>query len=101
EKKTGYKNAHVITSSRFKYFADQGPSPHGDAFPRLSKLIENLTQGSRVNHRFELQEEINQFIDKAQKVRTGFRATPIPKVRCERSCDQDDVYVAPKCLRTC
>ena len=97
EKKTGYRNAHVIVSRKFRYFADRGPSPHQDAFGRLANLIMNLTQGSRVNHRSELLSEINRFMDKAWEHRQWFRATPIPKSRCQRSCDQDDVYIAPKC----
>lgn len=97
EKQTGYKNAHVILSREFRYFADRGPSPRQDAFARLANLIANLTQGSRVNHRSELLPEINRFMDKAWEHRRRFRATPIPKLRCQRSCDQDDVYIAPRC----
>ncbi|HWZ44143.1 MAG TPA: hypothetical protein VNW97_11735 [Candidatus Saccharimonadales bacterium] len=97
EKETGYKNASVILADKFKYFADQGPSPHEGAFGHLSKLIITLKQGSRVNHQSELLAEIYRFRQLAWEARPRFAATPIPKVRCLRSCDQDDAYVAPKC----
>jgi hypothetical protein len=90
EKQNGYKNARVLLSTHFRYFASKGPSPHQQGFDHLSELISKLTQGHRVNHTEELLAEINEFVANAWCHKPKIDETPIPKLRSKRSCDQDD-----------
>lgn len=93
----GYPNARVLMSCEFRYFAEPGPLPTSSDFPGLLNALRKLTQGSRVNHSAPLQEEVNEFVQKAWKHPGGDASTPVPERHCDDHCDQDDGVIECEC----
>jgi putative DNA base modification enzyme with NMAD domain len=53
-----FENAYVLLSKNFRYFGKRGTTEYKYRFPAIKKLVENLTQGHRVNHSQKLRKEL-------------------------------------------
>ena len=94
---SGYQNAHVLLSRKYKYFADSGPTPHVRELPVLSRMIFLLNQGHRIRYSKGLSEEIRTFAAMAWSLKSPFKSTPVPEARCEQICDQGRDYTTVTC----
>lgn len=95
-----YSRAHVLLSEgteSFRYFRDKCPVGYKKEFPLLTSLIQNLTQGHRVNFEPELRAELRRFIARIWDVPSAYRRTPVPDTVCDHKCGADDDVVGFEC----
>jgi hypothetical protein len=88
-----YKRANVLISEgteNFRYFRCDCSLDYKTQFPELKRLIENLTQGHRVNLSTELRSEVELLVKQVFRMRSIHSRTPVPEVSCGHSCSRDD-----------
>jgi len=70
-----FNNAYVLISRNFRYFGSKGTDEYKKRFVAIKRLIENLTQGHRLNHsarvRSELMQLKNEMWKKYRQMRIG------------------------------
>lgn len=57
-KRPNYPRANVLLSKDFRYFGRNGTADYKRAFPRIAKAVNRLGQGARVNHSYQLRDEL-------------------------------------------
>jgi hypothetical protein len=67
----GFKNAHVLLSKDFRYFGSIGTTDYRERCPALSRMLDRLFQGHRVNHDPKVRGELLRL---AQRLWTKFPA---------------------------
>jgi hypothetical protein len=96
-----YKRANVLISEgtkSFRYFRCDCPLDYKSQFPELKRLIENLTQGHRVNMSSELRSEVDLLVKKVFRMRSIHSRTPVPVASCGHSCSRaDDAFRVVEC----
>lgn len=96
-----YKRANVLISEgskNFRYFGGECGFNYKARFPVLKRLIENLTQGHRVNLSNELRLEVEELVDEVFRMRSRHSRTTVPRVSCGDSCSRgDDAFHVVEC----
>lgn len=88
-----YKRANVLISNgskNFRYFRCDCRLDYKSQFPVLKQLIEDLTQGHRVNLSCTLRTEVESLIEQVFRLRSIHNRTPVPAARCGHSCNRED-----------
>jgi Nucleotide modification associated domain 2 len=62
-KVNNYDRANVLISDNFNYFGKNGTEEYKSIFPSVKELVENLSQGHRLNHPIELRKELIRLIN--------------------------------------
>jgi len=91
-----YNRANVLLSEgakNFRYFREKCPIGYKKENPHLESLIENLTQGHRVNFEPNLAAELRRFIPRMWDSPSAYPETPMPDVACEHKCGIGDYDV--------
>jgi hypothetical protein len=96
-----YSRANVLLSEgtkNFRYFGDRCPVEYKHKYPKLTKLINKLEQGHRVNFNSKLKNELRQFIKELWRARFRHREPAIKDVSCRDSCSSaDEKHVVGEC----
>jgi len=95
-----YCREHVLLSEgahSFRYFRDKCSVGYKQRFPHLNSLIENLSQGHRVNFEPILVAELRRFLARLWNAPSACRETPIPDTACDHECGSDDDIVGVDC----
>ena len=62
-----FEKAYVLLSTDFRYFGSSGTTDHLRRYPHLAAVLENLTQGHRVNHKQCVRDELCRLAKKLWK----------------------------------
>jgi hypothetical protein len=96
-----YRRAIVLISEgtkKFRYFRCDCPLDYKSQFPELKQLIENLSQGHRVNLSSELRSEVDLLVKQVFRMRSIHSVTPVPVASCGHSCSRaDDAFRVVEC----
>jgi hypothetical protein len=89
-----YPNAVLLSdgAKSFRYFGTQCPVQYKKRFPRLRKLVEQLTEGHRVNHDPELYKELLRLKKELWEIKLSIAQTPAV-LQPDGRCDCNDAAV--------
>ena len=90
-----YGNASVLLSKDFRYFGDASDDKWKQAYPAITKLVEAMGQGHRVNHGRAIREELlelkTEIWQTHDKMKLGEPAHTWKKNVCHSApCDEDE-----------
>jgi hypothetical protein len=96
-----YRRANVLISEgtkNFRYFRCDCPLDYKSQFPELKRLIENLTQGHRVNLSSEIRSEVDSLVKQVFRMRSIYSRTPVPVDSCGHTCSrEEDAFRVVEC----
>ncbi len=93
EKEKGYLKANVLLSNEFVYYGEKGTEEYKRKYPLIKELVEELTQGHRVNYPEILNNELKSLIKDAMREQDKYvNSSPSEKNSKKIYCEGEIIY---------